>query len=98
MGARRQAIAKALALAFLNPHALLDTVVIIGGASARLPVADKLVFLLGALSASALWFASLAFGGARLTPILGSLRGALVLDGFVALLLLGTALRLAMDF
>ena len=59
---RRQAVALALALSWLNPHAWLDTAVLIGTASLAYAAPDNAVFGLGAAVGSALWFVSL--GGA----------------------------------
>ncbi|MCW5882170.1 MAG: amino acid transporter [Anaerolineae bacterium] len=58
-----------LAVSLLNPHAILDTVVLIGGAGAQYPVADRPLFAVGAMAASFTWFFALAFGAARLAPL-----------------------------
>lgn len=59
-------------VSLLNPHAILDTVGVIGGAIAGQEAADQLPFATGAVSASWLWFLFLGVGAAamqtRLTP------------------------------
>lgn len=49
-----------LSFSLLNPQAILDTVVIIGGSANHYIDADKYVFVAGAMVASLLWFFGLA--------------------------------------
>lgn len=56
---------------FLNPAAYLDTVLLIGGTSSHFPVDERLLFGLGAVAASTLWFFALLYGSSRLAPLLG---------------------------
>ena len=58
-----------LAVSLLNPHALLDTVVLIGSVGAQYPAQQRAAFALGAMLASLTWFFSLAYGAARLAPL-----------------------------
>ena len=53
-----------LAVTILNPNVLLDTVLIVGGTSARYDGSERLWYFLGAGLASTLWFI-LVGGGAR---------------------------------
>lgn len=66
----RGVVAGTVAVSLLNPHAVLDTVGVIGGAIAAQD--ERLPFAAGAVSASWLWFLLLAAAGgllhARLTP------------------------------
>lgn len=55
---------------FLNPAAYLDTVLMIGGTSSHFPVDERLLFGLGAVAASGLWFFALLYGSSRLAPLL----------------------------
>jgi L-lysine exporter family protein LysE/ArgO len=68
----RSVLAKTVSVSLLNPHAVLDTVGVIGAAVAAQPVADRGAFAVGSVSASWLWFVLLAVGGAvfrrHLTP------------------------------
>lgn len=63
---RRTVLLSALAVTLLNPHVYLDTVLLIGSLGAQQGV--PLAFVVGAACASTLWFASLAYGSARLAP------------------------------
>lgn len=92
---RTQATLAALAFAWLNPHAWLDTAVLIGSASLAWSTPANTVFGVGAAAASALWFTGLGLCilglGQRLrTPAIWR-----VLDALVALMMWGTALVLA---
>jgi L-lysine exporter family protein LysE/ArgO len=91
---RPQATLAALAFAWLNPHAWLDTAVLIGTASLAWSAPGNTLFGIGAATGSLIWFAGLGlcvfYLGQRLrTPILWR-----VLDGLVALMMWGTALVL----
>lgn len=81
----RTILLAALGVSLLNPHALLDTVVLIGGLSSRLDADGRICFGLGAVSASACWFFALSLGGRLLAPVLKSPRAWRVLDVAVCL-------------
>lgn len=91
---RRQAIAQALALSWLNPHAWLDTAVLIGTASLAYAQPDNAVFGLGAAAGSLLWFGALGVAMWCLGRHLNSPRIWRALDALVALMMWGTALWL----
>lgn len=57
---RLQILLLALSFSLLNPHAIIDSLIIIGGGSAQFPD-HKFSFLLGVLTASFIWFSSLTF-------------------------------------
>ena len=84
-------IATAAAFSLLNPHAILDTVVLIGGASAGLENTGRVAFLLGTILASWTWFFSLALLAGRLAPLMRSARAWQVLDVLVGLMMWGIA-------
>lgn len=91
---RRRAAGLALAMSWLNPHAWLDTAVLMGTASLAYAQPDNAVFGLGAAAGSVLWFSALGLAmwslGSRLnTPWVWR-----ALDGLVALMMWGTALWL----
>jgi L-lysine exporter family protein LysE/ArgO len=87
----------ALGVSLLNPHALLDTVVLIGGLSARLDGAGRLSFGLGAALASGCWFFSLSLGGRLLAPLLRRPMAWRVLDALVCLTMWALAVSLGRD-
>ena len=55
---RWQIILLALGFSLLNPHAIIDSLVIIGGGSTQFPE-QHVVFLMGVVTSSLLWFVSL---------------------------------------
>ena len=91
---RRQAIGLALALSWLNPHAWLDTAVLIGAASLAYAQPDNAVFGLGAAAGSLLWFAALGTAMLCLGRRLDSPRIWRALDALVAVMMWGTAISL----
>jgi len=91
---RRQATGAALAFAWLNPHAWLDTAVLIGTASMAWGQPANAAFGLGAATGSALWFVGLGFCVLWLGQRLQSPATWRALDGLVALMMWGTALVL----
>lgn len=93
----RAILLMALGVSLLNPHALLDTVVLIGGLASRLDAPGRASFGLGAGLASLCWFYALSLGGRALAPVLrrpGSWR---VLDALVCLVMWGLAGGLLWD-
>lgn len=79
----RKAVFLVLAFTYLNPHAYLDTVVLIGSIGAHLASGERLVFWFGCITASILWFSALGFGAAKLRPIFASPFSWRVLDGLI---------------
>lgn len=93
---RRQATASALAFGWLNPHAWLDTAVLIGTASIAWGTPGNAVFGLGAVAGSVIWFLGLGLSLLWLGQRLRSPYVWRVLDGLVALMMWGTALTLGL--
>lgn len=91
---RRQAVLSALAFSWLNPHAWLDTAVLIGTASLAYGQGST-TFGLGAAAGSMLWFLVLGAAAFWLGRRLHSLHIWRALDGAVALMMWGTAAWLA---
>jgi len=90
---RRQAVLSALAFSWLNPHAWLDTAVLIGTASLAYGQGST-VFGLGAAAGSLVWFVLLGGAAFWLGRRLNSLKVWRALDGMVALMMWGTAAAL----
>ncbi len=91
---RRQAVLAALAFSWLNPHAWLETAVLIGSASLAWGQPGNQLFGAGALMGSLLWFTLLGSATFRLGRRLGSAALWRALDGLVALMMWGTAASL----
>ncbi len=88
------AVRTAIALSLLNPHAWLDTVVLLGALGAAQPGQNRYYFSAGAILASVLWFASLALGAHLLAPLLARPHAARVLDALIAATMWTIALSL----
>ncbi|MET9449889.1 LysE/ArgO family amino acid transporter [Streptomyces cinerochromogenes] len=87
-GSRRRAVLTCLAMTWLNPHVYLDTVFLLGSLAAdRGPL--RWTFGLGAALASLCWFTALGFGARLLGRHLARPGAWRVLDGLVALTMLG---------
>ncbi|MEU4038111.1 LysE/ArgO family amino acid transporter [Streptomyces collinus] len=92
-GSPRRAVLTCLAMTWLNPHVYLDTVFLLGSLAAdRGPL--RWTFGLGAALASLCWFAALGFGARLLGRVLAGPTAWRVLDGLVALTMLGLGLAL----
>jgi L-lysine exporter family protein LysE/ArgO len=90
---RRQAVLSALAFSWLNPHAWLDTDVLIGTASLAYGQGST-TFGAGAATGSVVWFLLLGVAAFWLGRRLNSLHVWRALDGMVALMMWGTAAAL----
>ena len=83
-GSLKAAVLMCLAFTFLNPHVYLDTVLLVGGLSARYEGTARLAFAVGAMSASFLWFFGLGYGARVLEPLFRRPSAWRVLDGLIA--------------
>ncbi|MEH3117164.1 MAG: LysE/ArgO family amino acid transporter [Methylorubrum populi] len=86
-------IAAALAFTWLNPHVYLDTVVLLGSISTNYGD-DRLMFAIGAITASFVFFFSLGLGARLLTPLFSSPQSWRVLEFVVGVIMTALALKL----
>jgi L-lysine exporter family protein LysE/ArgO len=86
-----RALSSALAFSWLNPHAWVDTAVIIGTASLAYPQPSNAMFGIGAAVGSALWFVTLGLGAAALAKHLAHPAVWRAIDVLVAITMWGTA-------
>ncbi len=93
---KSQALGTALAFSWLNPHAWLDTAVLIGTASLAYSRPDNWKFGAGAAAGSLLWFVALGLGAQLLAHKLARPAVWRGIDATVALTMWGTASWLAM--
>lgn len=93
-GNLKVAIGTVLALTFLNPHVYLDTVVLLGGLSARFEGAHRAAYGAGAALASFIWFFGLGYGARLLQPIFAKPAAWRVLDVLIGLVMAGIGLSL----
>jgi L-lysine exporter family protein LysE/ArgO len=88
----RATLLTCLALTYLNPHVYLDTVLLLGSVAQRHP--HRWLFGVGATLASVVWFTALGAGAMRLAPLLARPAAWRVLDGMVAVVMVGVAATL----
>lgn len=89
---RRAVLLSALAVTLLNPHVYLDTVLLVGSLGAQQSVPEA--YVVGAASASLLWFSTLALGAAWLAPWLARPATWRLLDLMVAVMMFSVAVQL----
>jgi L-lysine exporter family protein LysE/ArgO len=93
---RKTVVLSAMGFSLLNPHAVLDGVVLIGGLSAQyLIFTEKILFTVGAGFASVIWFFILGYGAKMLGPLFVRHGFAKALDVLVAGIMFGIAWSLA---
>ncbi|MFI5889255.1 LysE/ArgO family amino acid transporter [Actinoplanes sp. NPDC051513] len=88
----RATLLTCLALTYLNPHVYLDTVLLLGSIAQHHP--HRWLFGIGAAAASLAWFTALGAGAHKLAPLLARPAAWRLLDGLIALVMLGVAASL----
>ena len=84
------ALVQAAAFTWLNPHAWLDTTVLLGSL-ANAQGDDRWTFAAGAMTASLLWFTLLAWAAGQLAPLFRRPHTWRVFDASVAMMMIGLA-------
>ena len=87
-------IATVLTFTFLNPHVYLDTVLLVGSVANSFGD-NRWLYMIGAASASVIWFSSLGFGARGLSRFTSNPRFWQVLDLAIAAGMLPMAATLA---
>lgn len=88
----KKALLLCIGFTWLNPHVYLDTLVLVGMVSTGAD--SKLLFALGAISASLFFFFALGYGARLLTPLFAKPKAWNILDGLVGILMLYLAWHL----
>lgn len=89
VASRGRVILMAMGFSVLNPHAILDTVIMIGGMALRFDeFDDRAEFAAGASLASIVWFILLGTCARMLSKVLRTPIGVRVFDGIVGLIML----------
>ncbi|MEU5844256.1 LysE/ArgO family amino acid transporter [Rhodococcus sp. NPDC047139] len=83
------ALLTCLALTWLNPHTYLDTVLMLGSVANHHGDPGRWWFGAGAIIASVVWFVALGYGARYLRAWFAEPRSWRILDGGVAVLMLG---------
>ncbi|MBY0515964.1 MAG: LysE family transporter [Bacteriovoracaceae bacterium] len=95
---RKEVILLSLSFSLLNPHVYLDTIVLIGGYSAKfVELSDRLIFGFGATSFSVLWFYGLSLFAAILNKVLSNQKAMKIIALISGLILIVLALKLGLD-
>ncbi len=88
----KKAILLCIGFTWLNPHVYLDTLVLVGMVSTGAD--SKLLFALGAVSASFFFFFALGYGARLLRPLFAKPKAWNILDALVGILMLYLAWHL----
>ena len=84
-------LAALAAITLLNPHVYLDTVLLMGSIGARQEGVGRWSYVVGAASASLLWFVLLAAAGQRMKRLFANPRAWRIMDGITGVMMLGLA-------
>lgn len=94
----RQVILLALGFSLLNPHVYLDTVILIGGYSAKfLEIDQRLKFGFGAASFSVLWFFGLAIFSHAMSTLLNNPKAIRIVSFISGVILILLSWKLGTD-
>ncbi len=91
-----QTIVATLAISLLNPHVYLDTLMLIGSIGSQFKGFNQNIFILGATSASFIWFFSLAYGSRVLIPLFKKTATWRLLDIFTAFIMFYVAYKFSL--
>jgi L-lysine exporter family protein LysE/ArgO len=83
-----------LMVTFLNPHAYLDTIVLLGSIGSQYPEQERFFFGLGAIIASFIWFFGLCYGARFLAPIFSKHIAWKILDFLIGCIMWWIAITL----
>lgn len=94
----KTAVATIFALTWFNPQVYLDTLIFLGSVANQQGDPGRWWWGAGAVTASFLWFFSLGFGARLLGPLFARRSSWRVLDIFIAIIMLGLGIRMAIGF
>jgi L-lysine exporter family protein LysE/ArgO len=94
----RKQIVFAASVSLLNPHAILDTIGVIGTSSLSYSGPEKLAFTLSCIAVSWFWFFSLALVGRQAGKLDKSGKFMTLLNKISAVIMWGTAIYLSKTF
>lgn len=94
----KKVILLSLGFSLLNPHVYLDTIILIGGYSAKFKsLSERFIFGSGAASFSALWFFGLAIFAGLMSTILKNPRNMRIVSIISGIILLILSFKLGSD-
>jgi len=91
------AVTTVLGLTFLNPHVYLDTVVLLGGLSARYHGTAQIAYGAGAVIASFVWFFALGYGARLLAPVFAKPLSWRILEFIIGVVMWSIAIKLVLQ-
>lgn len=91
---RGPVVVTALAVTYLNPHAYLDTVVVLGGLANQHGPDARWVFAAGAVTGSMVWFPALGYGAGALSGMLSDPHTWRLVDVATGMVMLAFAINL----
>ncbi|RQT36200.1 LysE/ArgO family amino acid transporter [Burkholderia contaminans] len=94
---RARTVLATAAVSLLSPYAWIDTVLLLGTVIVSHTPAARAPFAIGAMTASLAWFLMLAYGARACRAWFARTLAWRVLDCFVAVMMLGFAVRFAID-
>jgi L-lysine exporter family protein LysE/ArgO len=86
-----------LAVTYLNPHAYLDAVVVLGNLANQQGLGDRWIFAAGAVAGSALWFPFLGYGAQALSRLLSNGKTWRALDSMTGSVMLTLTIKLTLE-
>lgn len=87
----RRVIMVTLGLSLLNPHVYLDTVLLLGSLAGQYAGNARLLFAVGSITASLIWFYGIGYGARVLTPLFRTPSAWRILDVLVGCTMWGIA-------
>lgn len=94
---RSRTVLATAAVSLLNPYAWIDTVLLLGTVIVSHTPAARAPFAIGAMTASLAWFLMLTYGARACRAWFARTLAWRMLDCFVAVMMLGFAVRFAID-
>ncbi|MGA9227015.1 MAG: LysE/ArgO family amino acid transporter [Mesobacillus sp.] len=93
----KKQIAFAASVSLLNPHAIMDTIGVIGTSSIAYSDTDKIAFTIACIITSWIWFLSLAFLGRQASRLTNSTGFLEILNKISAVIMWGTSIFLVLQ-
>lgn len=88
-------IISVLFFSYLNPHVIIDTLIILGNVGAKLPEELKAAFIAGAATASFIWFFTIGFCAQKASVLFTRVKVVKLFDFISAMIMFFIAFKLA---
>ncbi len=94
----KKAVLTTLAVTFLNPHAMIDTQIVASSIATSIDSQHRILFYLGTISGSFIWFTSLGIGAKLLSPLFKKPITWKILDFLIGIIMLFLCISLIIFF